>query len=241
MSEPVALIFADKDLLVKGFTEYFMKLLDGEKENFHVALSGGNTPRLWFQYLVDNCKDKINWQKIHFYWGDERCVPPDDEQSNFGMTKSFLLDYIDIPDENIHRIQGELDPETAAKEYEKELNNLHDDQGIPVFDLVILGMGDDGHTASIFPHEIALWNSASDCVVATHPETGQKRVSLSGRVINHANHVAFVVSGISKAEKVMQVIVDQSPQYPATLVIPVDGGLHWFLDREAASFITDDQ
>ncbi len=236
-AEPVALVFENKDHLVKGLTEYFIKLLNQKKDTFSIALSGGSTPKIWFDYLAKNHGQDIPWEKIHLYWGDERCVPPDDVESNYGMTKKHLLDKISIPDQNIHRIKGELNPDKAAEEYQKQLNgNLGSN---PVFDLIILGMGDDGHTASIFPHEIKLWNSDNFCVVATHPLSGQKRVSFTGKLINRASAVAFLVTGENKSERVKE-IFDQEPNavyYPASLVSPINGTLNWFLDKEAAKLI----
>jgi 6-phosphogluconolactonase len=235
--EPVALIFQDQLKLVKGFTEYFMKLINQKSGSFHVALSGGSTPKIWFDYLAKNHTSDIPWEKVHLYWGDERCVPPDDPESNFGMTKKHLLDKITIPDKNIHRIQGELKPKEAATLFEKELmKNIGEN---PVFDLIILGMGDDGHTASVFPHEIKLWDSAALCIVATHPTSGQNRISISGKVINNASALAFLVTGKNKEERVVE-IFNQEPNaayYPASLVKPENGLLHWFLDREAANLL----
>ncbi|MCK5699504.1 MAG: 6-phosphogluconolactonase, partial [Cyclobacteriaceae bacterium] len=178
---------------------------------------------------------------VHVYWGDERCVPPDHEDSNYGMTKKHLLGFIDIPENNIHRIKGELNPEEASAQYDHELKANHSEGNIPVFDLVILGMGDDGHTASIFPHEINLWDSDEFCVVATHPTSGQQRVSLTGKVINSARSAAFLVTGKSKAKKIHEILEtndDQSP-YPASLVNSVEGILYWFLDSLAASQLKD--
>ena len=133
---------------------------------------------------------------------------------------------------------GEKDPEGEAMRYANLLEIDTDRvEGIPQFDLVILGMGDDGHTASIFPHEIELWDSEDHCVVATHPESGQKRVSINGKVINMAKEVAFLVTGASKAEKV-QAVIEQTKgyeKYPASMVNPSSGKLIWFLDEEAAS------
>ena len=241
MEEPVALIFENKTKLVKGFTEYFLKLFHEKSGLFSVALSGGSTPKNWFDYLAANHSESIDWKHIHFYWGDERCVSPDDEQSNFGMTKSYLLDHIDIPDENVHRIQGEINPADAAANYANEISQKLTNEKLPVFDLVILGMGDDGHTASIFPHEIKLWGSDAFCVVANHPISGQERVSITGKVINNARAVTFLVTGESKAERVKE-IFNQEPHasyYPASLVQPTTGTLHWFMDRDAASQIQE--
>jgi 6-phosphogluconolactonase len=238
-TEPVALVFQNNESLVKGFTEYFTKLVSQKKGPFSIALSGGSTPGIWFEYLAKNHKEDIPWENVHFYWGDERCVPPDHEESNYGMTRKHLLDKVPIPGKNVHRIHGEIEPAEAATFYEQELiNNLHTDD-CPVFDLIILGMGDDGHTASIFPHEIKLWDSEKIYVVATHPVSGQKRVSLTGRVINAAAAVAFLVTGKNKEERVRE-IIGQEPNaayYPASLVNPANGTLHWFLDKEAANLL----
>lgn len=238
-AEPVALVFENKTYLVKGLTEYFIKLINQKKGGISVALSGGSTPKIWFDYLAEMHSEDIPWGSIHFYWGDERCVPPDDPESNYGMTKNHLLDKISIPSKNIHRIQGESNPAEAAQFYEKELiKNLGKK---PVFDLIILGMGDDGHTASIFPHEINLWDLDQLCLVASHPMSGQKRVSITGKVINNASAVAFLVTGKNKKERVKE-IIDQEPNsayYPANLVDPEDGSLHWFLDKDAATLLEE--
>lgn len=235
LTEPIALIFESQEHLVNGFTEYFFKLLHGKNGIFNVALSGGSTPKIWFDNLARHHANEPFWGNIHFYWGDERCVAPDDADSNFGMTKRYLFDRVPVPAKNIHRIHGELPPEDAAELYEKDLRqNLGE---TPVFDLLILGMGDDGHTASIFPNEIKLWNSDRLCVVAMHPLSGQKRVSLTGKVINAAAAVAFLVTGEKKQERVRE-IINQEPiavYYPASLVSPGNGTLHWFLDKAAAN------
>ena len=234
-TEPIALIFENKDHLVRGFTEYFIKLGNGKSGVFNVALSGGSTPVAWFNYLAQHHLKDDFWERIHFYWGDERCVPPHDSDSNFGIAKKHLFDHIPIPDENIHRMYGELLPGEAADRYEISLRQ-HLGQ-LPVFDLVILGMGDDGHTASIFPHEINLWNLDKLCVVATHPQTGQKRVSLTGMAINAATAVAFLITGRNKSERVREIINQETTAvfYPANLVNPQKGTLHWFLDKDAAN------
>jgi len=242
MEEPVALVFEDTDKLAKGFSEFFMKLLDQKEGDFNVALSGGSTPKIWFDHLAENHRLDIDWNRVHLYWGDERCVPPDNNDSNYGMTKLHLIDPIQIPKTNIHRILGEKDPKEAASLYANVLlNNLTKDS-IPIFDLVILGMGEDGHTASIFPKEIDLWNSDELCVVATHPTSGQQRISITGKVINNANSVAFLVAGENKTERVKEIFDDEphAAYYPASQVKPIHGTLHWFLDVSAAKLINDD-
>ncbi|RYC52978.1 6-phosphogluconolactonase [Flagellimonas olearia] len=229
-------IYKDKQEVAEQFSTYFKeKANSGE---FHVALSGGSTPKIVFDVLAQKFSDEIDWNKIHFYWGDERCVPPTDDDSNYKMTVEHLFSKIEVPEANIHRVLGENDPSSEAMRYANLLEiNLDRVEEVPQFDLVILGMGDDGHTASIFPHEIELWNAEDHCVVATHPDSGQKRVSINGKVINTAKEVAFLVTGASKAEKVKAVVekTEGAKVYPATLVDPTSGNLVWFLDEDAAA------
>ena len=220
----------------------YLAILISSKEEVHIALSGGSTPKIVFDELAANFQAEIDWQGVHLYWGDERCVDPTDDDSNYKMTVEHLISKIEIPKENIHRIKGENGPNYEAKRYSELLNQiLPKSDGIPSFDLVILGMGDDGHTASIFPHQIDLWDSEESCVVATHPISGQHRVSFTGNVINHAKSVAFLVTGENKAERVKE-IIDEEPNasyYPASLVKPIKGSLHWFLDASAAKLLED--
>jgi len=236
-------VYQNKVKVAEEFSKYFIeKSTTGQP--FHVALSGGSTPKIVFDVLADEFSNDVDWSAIHLYWGDERCVAPDDEESNYRMTVEHLISKVNIPEENIHRIKGEDDPKSEAKRY----GNLLDEQlphelGLPQFDMVILGMGDDGHTASIFPHELKLWVSPDNCEVAIHPESGQRRVSITGRIINNAKTVAFLVTGESKAEKV-KIIVGREEgylEYPASHVAPKTKDLVWFLDAAAAEQLTLDQ
>ena len=230
-------IYKDKQEVAEQFSSYFVDQLK-DKAAFHVALSGGSTPKIVFDVLAEDFSDKVDWSKVHFYWGDERCVSPSDDESNYKMTVEHLFSKINVHEANIHRILGEKDPVNEAMRYGNLLEiNLDRVDDVPQFDLLILGMGDDGHTASIFPHEIDLWDSEEHCVVATHPDSGQKRVSINGKVINTSKEVAFLVTGASKAEKVEAVIekTEGSDAYPASLVNPISGNLVWFLDEEAAA------
>ncbi len=232
-------IYQTKQLVAESFSLFFKELVT-TKETFHVALSGGSTPKIVFDYLATHFAEDIDWSKIFFYWGDERCVPPTDSESNYKMTLEYLLSKISIPKENIFRIFGENNPKEEAKRYGNILDEkLPIKKGVPKFDLVILGMGDDGHTASIFPHEIKLWDSKASCEVATHPYSGQKRVTITGAIINNADVVSFLVTGSSKAEKTKEIIkeIGDYKSYPATLVNPTSGELIWFLDDEAAKDI----
>lgn len=205
---------------------------------FHIALSGGSTPKLLFEYLAVHYKESIPWGDVHLWWGDERCVAPDHPESNYLMTKESLLRGVILPPGNVHRIKGESDPQEEALRYENEMKrSIPLKDGLPVFDLIYLGLGTDGHTASIFPDRMDLLEEASFTAVAIHPESGQKRVSLTGPVINHAAKVAFLVTGESKAERVSEIFEqkDGSELLPASHIHPVHGDLAWYLDRPAAT------
>ncbi|MEH6408245.1 MAG: 6-phosphogluconolactonase [Leeuwenhoekiella sp.] len=232
-------IYDTKEEVAKRFSAYFYEITKSGKQ-INVALSGGSTPKIVFDYLAVEYADKIDWTKVFLYWGDERCVPPSDDESNYKMTVAHLLSKIKIPEANIFRVLGENDPEEEAIRYSKMISeNLPIENGIPQFDLVMLGMGDDGHTASVFPYNIELWDAAENCKVALHPDSGQKRVTITGKIINNAKEVAFLVTGAGKTEKVTQIIKKSGnyADYPANLVDPKSGNLVWFLDKAAAAEI----
>lgn len=229
-------IYTSKEEVAKRFSEYLVKLTNTDKE-VHIALSGGSTPKIVFDVLASDFETDINWELVHFYWGDERCVPPTHEESNYRMTVEHLFQKINIPKENIHRIYGEDEPKGEAERYAQLLDEmLPKYRKRPRFDLVILGMGDDGHTASIFPHEIELWDAKTNCAVAVHPDSGQRRITITGKIINNAKEVAFLVTGDGKAEKVEEIMKKEGDytSYPASLVAPSSGQLTWFLDSDAA-------
>lgn len=236
-------IFNTLSDLNSSFTDWLKAKL-AAKEYVTIALSGGSTPQSLFDYWATLPEGEIDWKKIKFFWGDERCVPPTDEESNYKMTKAHLFDFVPVPQEHIFRIMGENEPSAEAMRYGELLQNeLETVNGIPTFDIMMLGMGEDGHTASIFPHEMALWNSPANCVTATHPRSGQKRVSITGKVINNARQVVFLVTGINKAEKVKEIIRTPdlaAKKYPAAQVQPESGNLYWFIDANAAQKLTTD-
>jgi len=204
-----------------------------------VALSGGHTPKAFFEVLSKPpYKETINWENVVLFWGDERCVPPDDDQSNFKMTELSLLANVEIPASNIHRVLGEEPPEEEAVRYEAEIKDIipSGEHGFPEFDWIFLGMGADGHTASLFPGAATLQVKDKICVVAEHPETGQKRISVTLPVLNNAARVSFLIVGEEKAP-VLKEILECKPQnlsYPASMVHPAHGVLEWYLDRAAA-------
>ena len=228
------LIFDTPQAVAEAFAKDLAQRI-AAADQLTIALSGGSTPKLLFDHMAAEYAD-IDWSKVHLYWGDERCVPPTDDDSNYKMTVTHLLSKIDMPEANVHRVLGENDPVQEAERYGKEIEDgLPSANGLPQFDLIILGMGADGHTASIFPHEMELLDSKEVCAVATHPESDQKRVSLTGPVINNAKAVTFLVTGASKAEKVVE-IFNQSgdwKSYPASYIKPDSGELTWYLDKAA--------
>lgn len=233
--ETIYKVYPDPQAVAAAFATCF-ETWSRENKPFTVALSGGSTPKLLFQHLAENYRDKIDWSSVHFFWGDERCVPPEDEESNFRMTEEMLLRHISLPPENIHRIRGEADPETEAKRYSAEIRQfVPSKNGAPVFDLVMLGMGEDGHTASIFPDRMELLSSDKICAVAAHPQSGQRRISITGEVINHAFKVAFLVTGAGKRTVVREIRERQDDwkTYPAAHITAADK-LYWFLDQAAA-------
>ena len=233
-------IFDNKEAVAKAFAQKLQEIINNNSR-VNIALSGGSTPKAIFDYMSVEYKDSIDWNNVHFFWGDERCVPADHDESNYKMTHDHLFSKIGFPIDNVHRIVGENTPDNEAVSYAQEIETLVETKSdqVPSFDLIILGMGDDGHTASIFPHEINLWDDESLCTVANHPVSGQKRVSFTGKLINAAKEVAFLVTGDNKAEKVRAIVNEEGDfqQYPASLVKPVSDNLLWFLDKPAAALL----
>ncbi len=234
-------IFENAKKVYKAVAKEILRItLESNQQRFNIALSGGNTPKKLFLILGKKYKDEIPWERIHFWWGDERCVPPGDDESNFKMTKESLFSRINVPDENIHRIKGESNPEEEAIRYAKEIEeNLNSREGNPVFDLVILGLGDDGHTASIFPDQMELLDTERICAVGKHPVSNQKRVTLTGNVINNSNRIFFLVVGENKAQRVAEIMNDdeEAKFLPAYYIAPKSGKLIWFFDNDAAAKI----
>ena len=242
MEAPALNIFSDKNELAEklamDFSEY-VKRLSETAGQVDIALSGGSTPNLFFRAMTA-LRPEIDWGRVRFYWVDERCVPPDHPESNFGTAYDLFLGPLEIPGSSYFRIRGENDPEDEAKRYKNLiLDQVSPEMTAPVFDLIFLGMGADGHTASIFPHEVDLWNAESLCTVGTHPESGQKRVTFTGHLINAAAWVLFLVTGNEKSEIVKKVITRTGnySDYPASLVAPNRGKLEWYMDKAAASLL----
>jgi 6-phosphogluconolactonase len=236
-------IFPTSYELAEKFAEELVSLINesaGRNNQFTVVLSGGTTPELLFSVLGDHFSKSVQWNYVQFFWGDERCVPADSSESNYGMTKRKLFDKIVIPSSNIHRIIGENDPESETIRYSEVISsNTRKRNGLPVFDLVILGLGDDGHTASLFPDRPELLVSDKICEVAVHPITHQRRITITGRVLNNAEAIVFLATGIKKAAVIETLFKkDLSAQnLPAYYIVPVNGNLTWYIDKEAGAFL----
>ncbi len=207
---------------------------------FSVALSGGSTPKYLFPLLADSSRFSIPWKQTYIFWGDERHVPPDNPESNFRMANETLLSRVPVPAENVFRVHAEEDAEVAAKKYEEDIQKsfgLAPGQ-FPRFDLILLGMGPDGHTASLFPGSAAL-KETHRLVVANWVEKFHSyRITFTYPVLNHAAWVVFIVTGAEKASAVKQVLAGSGDGPPAKLVRPTDGKLIWLLDRAAAGELT---
>ena len=224
---------------------------------FTVALSGGSTPKAMFTALAAHpFVDTVPWSSIYFFWGDERCVPPDHPDSNYRMTNEALLSRVPVPAENVFRIRAELpDPNQAADEYSAALQRFFlagpgttktgtaPLSTIPRFDLVFLGMGPDGHTASLFPHTTAL-KAGERIAVANYVEkSNAHRITLTAATINNARNITFLAAGADKAETLRNVLEgpDQPEVYPSQLIRPGNGTLLWMVDESAASLLSETQ
>jgi 6-phosphogluconolactonase len=212
----------------------------GSRGQFSVALSGGNTPRNVFSLLAAKYKDTLPWSKVHIFFGDERNVPPDDAESNYRMARESLLEKVPLPKSNVHRIRAELPAQQAASLYSEELRaffKLSPNQW-PRLDLIMLGLGDEGHTASLFPDSTALAEDRQLVVANWVEKFHTWRITFTFPVINYASQILFLVSGAAKAEIIRDIFDSSSKDvYPAQRVRPIDGRLLWIVDKAAAARI----
>ena len=202
-----------------------------------IALSGGSTPTKLYKLLAD---EKLDWSRMHFFWGDERCVPADADGNNYGQAKKILFDKIDIPAENIHRVISELKPGDAVEKYSTTLKQFADTPlDWPRFDLALLGMGEDGHTASLFSGSPADVDKPVIAVTAHYQDRPANRVSLTQMVFNSARNIFFLVSGPSKAETLKRVLSDAHlpNELPSQRINPIEGKIIWFVDDEAGRLL----
>jgi 6-phosphogluconolactonase len=207
-----------------------------------IAISGGTTPKAMLALLADRSEpyfERVPWDKLHLFWVDERAVPPEHKDSNYGMTKAALLDHVPLPAANIHRIEGELEPEVAASRYEAAIRTDFRLEGAesPAFDLVLLGMGDDGHTASLFPHTEAIHELGRVAVANRVEKMNTWRITLTWPVINQGREVAFLIEGAGKRDILRDVLLgDYDPETkPSQLIRPASGKLTFLLDAAAAA------
>jgi len=208
-----------------------------ERGRFAVAISGGSTPLPLYQLLAsEEFCGRLDWEKVHFFWADERCVPREHPDSNYGAAHDILLSRVPLPAANIHRIQGELPPQQAADAYEEQLHRFFDKE-LPVFDQVLLGMGADGHTASLFPETLPSMASGRLAAPVYLARLNSHRVTLTLPVINSARRVVFLVAGKDKAPVLREIVGVGNTSYPAALVEP-QGEVIWLLDKEAAGNLT---
>ncbi len=213
-----------------------------EKASVSVALSGGTTPLVFFDRLCHKDWSRVQLDRLKLFWVDERCVGPNHPESNYGNAFRTLLEHIPIPEKNIFRIEGENDPIMESERYAQILGKeLPLEDGFPQLDLILLGLGNDGHTASIFPGNEHLFESEKWCVSTEHPTTGEKRITMTGSLINRAKGIAFVVTGASKSCMIAEMAVPHRwNRYPADHVEPQKGYRKWLLDQDAGSLIIRD-
>jgi 6-phosphogluconolactonase len=237
----------DAEALARRTANYFVEMIEeavARNGQARIAISGGSTPKAAFQLLADPnqpWRSRMPWDRLDIYWVDERCVPPDNAESNYRMTRETLLDNVPLRPDQVHRMEGELEPEVAAAHYESLLRNNFRLEGaeMPRFDLVALGMGDDGHTASLFPHTDAI-HALGQLVVANH--VAQKdawRITLTWPVINHASSVFFLIGGKDKSRVLKEVLTGPRDleRLPSQLIWPASGILTLILDKDAAAML----
>ena len=239
-------IFNTASELADTLTDLFYShigILCQMKRTVNIVLPGGNTPQLLFKRIATRpvmAESVPDWNNVHFFWSDERCVPPNHAESNFGMANRYLLRALNISEYNVHRIRGENNPNEEVMRYSEEIRkHVAIKDAMPVFDWIFLGMGEDGHTASIFPDQLSLLYTDQICAVAFHPQSGQQRITLTGKPIIHAERITFMVTGRSKCQRIKEILADEpaAKKYPARYIKPLRGKLEWFLDKQAAELI----
>lgn len=245
MAEPTIYIYKTPEALSVVLAEKILNLIKDaliRNKDFHIAVSGGTTPQILFSLIAAKYIDPGHWDHVHFYWVDERCVPGDHPESNFKTINDALLRYLTLSYRQIYRIRGEDDPFIEARRYNELISsNVPFENSFPCFNLVMLGIGTDGHTASIFPGNLALFESEDYCTVTEDPATRRKRITLTGKVINNAENIYFLVTGKDKSAIVEKLLKKKqaAQEYPAAYVRPFHGKLEWFLDDLAARYLHD--
>lgn len=235
-------IMQNADELFRAAAERVLELgraAIADHEAFHLALAGGSTPAGLYRELARQA-DALPWERVHIWFGDERCVPPDDDRSNFRMARETLLQHVPIPEAQVHRIHGEDEPHAAAAAYDERLaRSLPQEEGGWRLDLLLLGLGPDGHVASLFPETDILGKHKALAAAVYVPKLESWRVSLTLPVINHAAHTMLLVSGAGKAEIVRRVLQGAPAGLPIQMIRP-RGSMEWFLDADAAARLDEE-
>jgi len=232
------------ELLAKSFTEHFVSLANdaiSKRGRFFAVLSGGGTPLMAYRLLAKiPLREVVPWEQVHLFWGDERHVPHEDPQSNFGQAREALLDHVNIPDENIHSIPTYFSPGEAAQAYAQTLRSIAEaNQSSVRFDLVMLGLGSDGHTASLFPGQSALWNDLVIVTEGSYQGRPATRLTMTPLAFNQARKVVFLVSGEAKADALANALGEtrDADRFPSQAIDPTNGKVLWMVDSAAAKMI----
>jgi len=234
-------IFDTEDEVLAALAVHFVKVANeaiSERGKFSVALSGGNSPRKLYELLASAYREKVAWEKVYFFFGDERNVPQTDKDSNYLMAKKALFVPLNISTSNIFPVDTGLAPKDAAQKYQEEIETFFD-EGELSFDLILLGLGDNSHTASLFPFTPVLHDRTPGVKEVFLQDQQVYRITLNAPLINEAQHIAFLVYGEGKAIAVHHVLEDDEDieEYPAQLIEPIVGEIEWFLDTAAASLL----
>ncbi len=235
-------VYDNEQHLAEAAANLFVEQAAAADGQFTVSLTGGSTPLPFYRLLAtDKYASQVDWNKVQVFFGDERAVPPNHDDSNYAAAQSALLSHVPLPLENVHRMKGELDAEEAAKEYGELLRDFFDG-GPPAFDLHIIGMGDDGHTQSLFPHVTdALYEDEHRVIATRHPNHPHPRITMTAWATNTAKLIVALVSGAEKADVLRDVLEgDHQPEvYPVQLIQPADGEMRWMIDQAAAAKLSE--
>jgi 6-phosphogluconolactonase len=240
-STPNILVFDDAEQVAQAAARRVVELARqtiAERGNFSIALSGGSTPKRIYELLAsDEYRTQVDWPNVHIFFGDERTVPPDHHESNFRMASEAMLSHLPIPETNIHRMNGVGDAAANASDYESDMREYFGDVQWPRLDLVMLGMGDDGHTASLFPETTALEERTAWVVANWVEKFNTWRITLSAPAINAARNVLFLITGAGKTDRLHEVIMGErdTARLPSQLIAPREGKLEWFVDKAASA------
>ncbi len=234
--------YSDSEKLIHAAAQSIVRVANeaiASRGRFTFALSGGSTPRKLYGLLAsDPYRDQINWSLVEIFWSDERCVPADDAESNYHLAQEVMLSKLALPAHQIHRMPAdEADRDAASQAYGLEMQRVFATNGVPDFDLLQLGMGPEGHTASLFPHQASLMERERLVMPVTVPKPPPLRLTFTPRLLNAAHHVLFLVTGADKADAIQAVLEHpyQPEEYPAQIVRPTQGEVTWMLDTAAAA------